>query len=189
VDKDMEAGMELIQGGEQLAAFEAETFPMTVEEADVLMGYVEGHGYVLAEKGGRLYRGDMCGQSEKVCWEEYDIEDVVDDATEWNYAMMQESEKLMDQLESYYDYQMVSEGYEALRDDEKILDSLFDRTRYGKLIENMASGIAEGIIQRLGDGNSIDSAVKNMNIKEAIAVIHGDSEKAGMTENKKGRCR
>ena len=81
MDKDMEAGMELIQGGEQLAAFEAETFPMTVEEADVLMGYVEGHGYVLAEKGGRLYRGDMCGQSEKVCWEEYDIEDVVDDAT------------------------------------------------------------------------------------------------------------
>lgn len=187
--KDMEAGMELIQDGEQLAAFSAEIFPMTAEEAGVLLGYVEGHGYALAGKDGSLYRGDVCGQPEKVCWEKYDIEDVVDDAMEWNFAMMQESERLMDQLESYYDYQLVSEGYGALRDDEKILDSLFDRTKYGKIIENMASGIAEGIIQGLNAGNSIDSAVSNMNIKEALSEIRGENEKTEKTENRKGRCR
>ena len=185
----METGMELIQDGEQLAAFAAETFPMTTEEAGVLLGYIEGHGYALAGKDGRLYRGGVCGQPEKICWEEYDIEDVVDDATEWNFAMMQDSERLMNQLESYYDYQQVSEKYGALRDDEKILDSLFDRTKYGKIIENMASGIAEGIIQGLSAGNSIDSAVSNLNIKEAVSEIRGENEKTEKTENKKGRCR
>ncbi|HBA47436.1 MAG TPA: hypothetical protein DCZ91_06490, partial [Lachnospiraceae bacterium] len=106
----MDKDMELIQDGEQLAAFAAETFPMTPEEAGVLLGYIAGHGYALAGKDGRLYRGGVCGQPEKICWEEYDIEDVVDDATEWNFAMMQNSERLMDQLESYYDYQQVSEN-------------------------------------------------------------------------------
>lgn len=71
--KDMEAGMELIQDGEQLVVFSAEIFPMTAEEAGVLLGYVEGHGYALAGKDGSLYRGDVCGQPEKVCWEKYDI--------------------------------------------------------------------------------------------------------------------
>lgn len=189
VDKEMETDRELIQDGEQLAAFSAETFPMTVEEADVLLGYVGGHGYALAGKDGRLYCGDVCGQPEEISWEEYDIEDIIDDASEWNFDMMQDSERLMGELESYDDYQLVSEGYEALRGDEKILDSLFDRTKYGKIIENMASGIAEGIIRGLSAGNSIDSAVRSMNIKEAAAGIRGDSEKAGMTENKKGRCR
>lgn len=189
MDKDMEAGMELIQDGEQLAAFSAEIFSMTAGEAGVLLGYMEGHGYSLAGKGGRLYRGDVCGQPEKVSWEEYDIEDVVDDATEWNFAMMQDSERLMNELESYDDYQLVSEGYEALRNDEKILDSLFDRTRYGKIIENMVSGIAEGIIQGLSAGNSIDNAVSNLNIKETVSEIRGENEKTEKTENKKGRCR
>lgn len=149
MDKEMETGMELIQDGEQLAAFAAETFPMTTEEAGVLLGYIEGHGYALAGKNGRLYRGGVCEQPEKICWEEYDIEDVVDDATEWNFAMMQDSERLMDQLESYYDYQQVSEKYGALRDDEKILDSLFDRTKYGKIIEDMAFGIAGELSRNL----------------------------------------
>lgn len=85
--------------------------------------------------------------------------------------------------------QQVSEKYGALRDDEKILDSLFDRTKYGKIIENMASGIAEGIIQGLSAGNSIDSAVSNLNIKEAVSEIRGENEKTEKTENKKGRCR
>ena len=66
----METGMELIQDGEQLAAFSAETFSMTAEEAGVLLGYIEGHGYALAGKDGRLYRGGVCGQPEKICWEE-----------------------------------------------------------------------------------------------------------------------
>lgn len=189
MDKEMETGMELIRDGEQLAAFSVETFPMTVKEADVLLGYVEGHGYALTGKDGRLYRGDICGQPEEISWEEYDLEDIIDDASEWNFEMIKDSERLMGELDSYDDYQLVSEGYEALRDDEKILDSLFDRTKYGKIIENMASGIAEGIIQGISDGNSIDNAVRNMNIKEAAAGIRGENEKTEKTENKKGRCR
>ena len=187
--KDMEAGMELIQDGEQLAAFSAEIFPMTAEEAGILLGYVGGHGYALAGKDGRLYRGDICGQPEEISWEEYDIEDIIDDASEWNFEMIKDSERLMGELESYDDCQLVSEGYEAMCGDEKVLDSLFDRTKYGKIIENMASGIAEGIIQGLNVGNSIDSAVSNMNIKEALSEICGENEKTEKKENRKGRCR
>jgi hypothetical protein len=34
-------------------------FPMTVKEAEVLLGYMGGHGYLLGEQEGRLFRGDL----------------------------------------------------------------------------------------------------------------------------------
>lgn len=184
--RDKNTGTMPVQDGSGLVSLMADIFPMTAEEADVLLGYVEGHGYALAGKDGRLYRGDICGQPEKTSWEEYDIEDLVDDANEWNFEMMQDSERLMDELESYDDYQLVSESYEAMRRDEKILDGLFDRTKYGKELEDMAVCIADGIISSLSAGKDIDSAIGQL--KEGIAGMRENSaEKEKGTQ--KGRKR
>jgi len=174
LDRDKNAVMMPVQDGSGLVSLMADIFPMTVEEADVLLGYVEGHGYALAGKDGRLYRGDICGQPEEISWEEYDIEDIIDDASEWNFEMMQDSERLMGELESYDDYQLVSEGYEAMRGDEKVLDGLFDRTKYGKELEDMAVRIAGGIISSLSAGKDIDDAVGQL--REGIAGIRENTE-------------
>lgn len=184
--RDKNTGTMPVQDGSGLVSLMADIFPMTAEEADVLLGYVEGHGYALAGKDGRLYRGDICGQPEKTSWEEYDIEDLVDDANEWIFEMMQDSERLMDELESYDDYQLVSESYEAMRRDEKVLDGLFDRTKYGKELEDMALCIADGIISSLSAGKDIDSAIGQL--KEGIAGMRENSaEKEKGTQ--KGRKR
>lgn len=184
--RDKNTGTMPVQDGSGLVSLMADIFPMTAEEADVLLGYVEGHGYALAGKDGRLYRGDICGQPEKTSWEEYDIEDLVDDANEWIFEMMQDSERLMDELESYDDYQLVSESYEAMRRDEKVLDGLFDRTKYGKELEDMAVCIADGIISSLSAGKDIDSAIGQL--KEGIAGMRENSaEKEKGTQ--KGRKR
>lgn len=182
----METGMRAVQNGSGLAALVADAFAMTDEEAGIVLGYVEGHGYALAGQDGRLYRGDLCGQPEDISWEEYDIEDAIDDAYEWNFAMMQDSERLMEGLESPEDYQVASESYKELCSDEKILDGLFDRTRYGKELEEMAVGIAGAIISSLGEGKDIDDAVGQL--KEGLAGMREDTVKkeAG---TRKGRCR
>ncbi len=182
----METGMRAVQDGSGLAALVADAFAMTDEEAGIVLGYVEGHGYALAAKDGSLYRGDVCGQPEDISWEEYDIEDAIDDAYEWNFAMMQDSERLMEKLESPEDYQVASESYKELCSDEKILDGLFDRTRYGKELEEMAVRIAGAIISSLGEGKDIDSAVGQL--KEGLAGMREDTVKkeAG---TRKGRCR
>lgn len=186
MDRDKNTGMMTVQDGSGLVSLMADIFPMTVEEADVLLGYVEGHGYALAGKDGRLYRGDVCGQPEEISWEEYNIEDIIDDANEWNFEMIKDSERLMGELESYDDCQLVSESYEAMCGDEKVLDGLFDRTKYGKELEDMAVRIAGGIISGLSAGKDIDDAIGQL--REGIAGMRENSAE-NKTDIQKGRKR
>lgn len=185
-DKDVETEMEPVRDGSELAVLVADVFAMTDREAEVVLGYEEGHGYALAGKDGRLYRGDICGQPENIIWEEYDIEEAINDAYEWNFAMMQDSERLMEVLESEEDHQIVSDAYKEFCADEKILDGLFDRTKYGKELEDMAVRIAGAIVSSLKEGKDIDSAVGQL--KEGLAGMREDTMKKE-ERNKKGRAR
>lgn len=69
--------------GNELAGFFKETFPMTEEEAQKLLGYMEGHEYLLGHMDGKMFRGDLCYEQGKVHWEPYTIDDAVDAVTEW----------------------------------------------------------------------------------------------------------
>ncbi len=59
---------------------------------------------------------------------------------------------------------------DTLREDEEILDKMFDRTTHGKMIEAIGTSLAEALIEDISRGGDIDAAVKNLTdqIKEGV---------------------
>ena len=154
----MEPVPERFEDGKQLAGFFQETFPMTEEEGQKLMDYLNGHGYLLGHMDGEMFRGDSCDGQDQVCWEPYSIDDAVDAAAEWNYELLREAEKAVPDS----DLTDKETDLAALREDERILDRMFDRTKYAKEIDALAAALAEAFIADLGREGGIDAAVKRM---------------------------
>lgn len=158
------------KGGKELAEFVKDTFPITEEEGRKLIGYMEGHDYCLGHMDGKMFRGDLCYEQGKVHWEPYTIDDAVDVVTEWNYALIQETEtSILNTMDAVQAAEKKS-YLDTLREDEQILDKMFDRTTYGKMIEAIGTSLAEALIEDISRGGDIDTAVKNMTdqIKEDV---------------------
>lgn len=133
---------------------------MTEKEADVLLGYMEGHGYLFGEKDGKLFRGDMCYKQDIIQWEEYSMDDAIDVACEWNYELLQAAMAERDNPNNFLDFIKKNDHYESLREDEQILGGLFDRTKYGKKVQGMAEKLADKIIQSLNQPEGVEKAVE-----------------------------
>ncbi|MCI8882540.1 MAG: hypothetical protein HFH43_05760 [Lachnospiraceae bacterium] len=147
------------QDGKELAEFHKETFPMTEKEGDRLLGYMEGHEYLLGHMDGKLFRGDLCYELGKVHWEPYTIDDAVNDVAEWNNDLLEEGIVLNPEDD---DYEGKKNYLDILREDEKILDGMFDRTRYGKELDALAVALAEELIADISREGGIDAAIKKM---------------------------
>ena len=59
-------------------------FHFTDKEAEIILDYMEGHGYTLGQVDGILYRGDLCDKPNETVWEEFPMDDVIDSVCEWN---------------------------------------------------------------------------------------------------------
>lgn len=182
-------GYETIPTGAGLISFMEEhgiSFQMDEKEADLICGYMDGHGYVVGHKDGQLCRGDLCAETDRTVWEETTIDDLVDSAMEWNYELLKEAKADMENPDNFMDFVNKHSRYEDLCADEKVLDAMFDRTKYGEQIERVAEILAEQFIQNLQSKGDIDGAVK-----ELAEGIKG-GQKAAATqkqEQKKGRSR
>lgn len=158
-----------ILSGKELAAFLRETndpVQLSESEADLLVGYIEGHDYALGIKDGKLYRGDLAYKVGELHWEEnpYPIDDVIDIVCEWNYELSSEY-GLSDEEEKVYrapDFEPESpydERIVSLFEDEKVLDELFEKTRYGKQMNEVAESIAATLIAAVQKSDNIDKVV------------------------------
>lgn len=155
------------------------SFQMNEKEADLICGYMDGHGHVVGHKDGQLCRGDLCAEADRTVWEETTIDDLVDSATEFNYELLQETRSFMEKPDNFTDFLFQHSRYEDLCADEKILDAMFDRTKHAGMIERMAQSLAEQLIQNIQSKGDIDGAVK-----ELVQGIKG-----GQEEKQKGRSR
>ena len=79
------------KSGAEIAEFFRNTFPMSETEGDRLAGYMEGHGYLLGDRDGKLYRGDLCCESDEMYWEAYALYDAVVAVGDWNYELLEEA--------------------------------------------------------------------------------------------------
>ena len=52
--------MNYFKSGAEIAEFFRTTFLISETEGDRLAGFMEGHGYLLGYRDGKLYRGDLC---------------------------------------------------------------------------------------------------------------------------------
>lgn len=174
-------GYEAIPTGAELIKFMEEngiSFQMNEKEANLICGYMDGHGYVVGQKDGQLCRGDLCAETDRTVWEETTIDDLVDSVTEWNYELLQDAKSSMDNADNLSDFVFQHSRYEELCADEKILDAVFDRTKCAERIEHMAQMLAGQLIQSLQSKGDIDGAVKEL--------VQGIKE---LPEQKKGRAR
>lgn len=178
-----------IQTGAELIKFMNEngiSFQINEKEADLLCSYMDGHGHVIGHKDGQLCCGDMCAEIDRTVWEETTIDDIVDSVTEWNYELLKEAREFMENPKDFDDFVFQHSRHEELCADEKVLDAMFDRTKYGEQIERMAEVLAEQFIQNLQSKGDIDGAVK-----ELAQGIKGGQEITATQkpEQKKGRTR
>lgn len=137
-------------------------FHLTVEEAGKLLGYLEGHGFVLGEKEGKLFQGDLCYSNENVLWEEISIDDVVDEICEWNYSLLMDARNNMENPKNFIDFVNNQDRYQELQADEILLDAMYERTKYGKEIEILAEKLAGELVQEMAAKGKIDGAIMQL---------------------------
>lgn len=140
-------------------------FSLNKKEADTILSYMDGHGYVLGVLKGEFYRGDLEEVQGSICWEPYTMDDAIDMACEWNYEFILEEEAKMS-----YAGEDFSENlrYQVLKQDEIVLDKLFDTTKYGKEVSRIAETLADYYIKKFTE---IETEMKELDIKEEIGQV------------------
>lgn len=147
-----------ISTAEELVDFAKNTgseIDISAKEAQLLLDYMEGHGYVLGKKDGELVRGDTCEEPDGVVWSFYSLEDAIDVVCEWNYELILEAHANKEDIST-------NQKYVALKKDEAVLDHLFNQTEISRQIESVAEKLANDVIQILtSDRSKIDEAARN----------------------------
>lgn len=122
---------------------------MTDKEAELLLGYMEGHDYVVGFAGGELYRGDLDEVPGEIVWDEYSVDDLIDSVCEWNYELILDMDAERQNPKDMVDFANKQSKYESLKDEEIILDKLFDQTKYRAGIDKLAEELANQFIANL----------------------------------------
>lgn len=149
---------------------------LSIKEAEILLGYMEGHGYALEECDGKLMRKDLCSDCESPEIQECSIDDAIDAACEWNYELLQEAEAARENPKSLEDFIDEDNQYRSLQEDEKVLDQMFDRTKYGKEIAELAEKLAFEFIQKIEQNQDIKDATHSL----AEGITQQRTNKKGM---------
>lgn len=91
IEKMDNVSLRCFERGAEIAEFLRPIFPMSEIEGDRLVGYMEGHGYLLGSRDGKLYRGDLCYEAEKIYWETYTLYDAVENVRDRNHEILEEA--------------------------------------------------------------------------------------------------
>ncbi|MGB4659910.1 MAG: multidrug transporter [Mobilitalea sp.] len=117
-------------------------FHLTDKEAEIILGYMEGHDYMLGEVQGNLYRGDLSEAVGVICWEGFSMDDAIDAVCEWNYELILEADAMRNNPDDMIDFSKLQSRYESLKVEEITMDRLFDQTMYGRDIQEIATKLA-----------------------------------------------
>lgn len=144
---------------------------MTDKEAEMLLGYMEGHDYVVGYAEGKLYRGDLGEVPGEIVWDDYSVDELIDSVCEWNYEMILNRDAERQNPKDMVDFANIQSEYERLKTDEAILDRLFDQTKYRADIDKLAEELANQFIQNL-NLNGVESSVKTLvaDIKQPVVT-------------------
>lgn len=129
-------------------------------EVELLLNYMEGHGYCIGDQDGCFIRMDVNEPDGEI--DEYTIDELIDTVCEWNYELIQEANERRNSPDDFLDFCQSQKKYEALREDEKVLDKMFNRTCYGKEIHELAVKLADEVIQNLNSNKGIDTVIASV---------------------------
>ena len=137
-------------------------FHFTDKEAEIIIDYFEGHDYVIGHVEGVLHRGDLADKKEETVWEEYSMDDVIDLVCEWNYEFILDIDAERQNARDMIEFGNMQSRYDNLKSEEQVLDKLFDQTKYGKQVEELAVKLADELITNLSQGKDISDTVQNI---------------------------
>lgn len=106
-------------------------------EAKVVLGYLEGSGYSLETEGSELYLKDDVNETR----ESITIDDAVDQACESNYELIEETVEKIASSDMGEDTMEQEQYLLELIQDEKVLDKVFEQTRYYKAITEKVAAL------------------------------------------------
>ena len=136
----MDREVKLLTEPAELLAWVASSVPefrMNREGAEILLNYMEGHDYrVGIDTAGNMVRVDVSDANSLV--EEYSLDDLIDDVSEWNYELLTDADMKRKNPENFIDFANEQARYEKLIEEEALLDPLFDQTLYGKHLDELA---------------------------------------------------
>jgi len=168
-------GITEIRQPEELVAFiQQNDIPivMTDKEAKLLLGYLEGHDYVVGFAEGQFYRGDLDEVPGEIVWDDYTVDDLIDAVCEWNYELILDMDAERQNPKDMIDFGNKQSKYESLKADEAVLDKLFDQTKYRAGIDRLAEELANQFIQNL-DMKGLDRTVETLVSSIRAPVMSG----------------
>lgn len=133
-------------------------FKMSREGAEILLNYMEGHDYrVGVDTAGNMVRVDVSDANSLL--EEYSLDDLIDDVSEWNYELLTDADMKRKNPENFIDFANEQARYEKLIEEEALLDPLFDQTLYGKHLDELAVELATMLIAGAEAEEELECAV------------------------------
>lgn len=115
-------------------------FRLSEIEAKIVLGYLEGSGYSLLTQGRELFLSDDINEVRQ----DITIDYVMDQACETNYELIEETVEKIASSDMEIDTTEQEQYLLGLIQDEKVLDSIFKRTRYQKEIDEKVRLLSAG---------------------------------------------
>ena len=143
-------------------------FHLTDKETEIILGYMEGHDYMLGEVQGKFYRGDLAEVVGMICWEDFSMDDAIDSVCEWNYELILEADAMRNNPKDFIAFSMSQSRYESLKAEEIMLDRLFDQTKYGRDIQEIATKLAGEFIAKMNPGKL---EIETRELEKAIVSV------------------
>ena len=141
--------IELITTPQELQKWMSESdvqMEFSSNDLEILLGYLEGHGYALAkDTNNQLVRVDM--ESDEMEVDEYTLDDAIDQACDWNYSLILEADENRNNPKNMIDFANEQARYEKYKQDEEILDKMFEQTKFMPPIEALARKIAAEVLE------------------------------------------
>lgn len=114
-------------------------FQLSLKEAEIILGYLEGSAYSLETEDGILF---LCDDVEEKR-EKTEIDDVVQKVCETNYELIEETAAKIMEAEISADTRQEEDSLARLMEDEKALALVFLQTRFQKGLEQALQQAAE----------------------------------------------
>ncbi len=109
------------------------TISLTNEEAELILNYMDGHGYNLGVENETLVRIDV--DEETPVAEKYNIGEAIYAICDWNAELILETDKNINVAASVEEVYKLREYMKSLRADENVIDTMFKKTSLGKTLE------------------------------------------------------
>ena len=145
---------------------------MSKEEIGLLLDYLEICDSVIGEANGELMRGYVEARKDSIYWESTTLDDVIDLVCEWNFERLSELEAVMEHPESFVGVPDIEVRYEKLKEEYQVLNQLFDRTIYGKELDELAIQLAMDFLK------DVECQVDDTKVEGKATVSTGNVEGA-----------